>query len=80
MIAEDNSTPDRLQAGVYAKSFEVAMRAGIELHFGGVLVNGPSKWRPDHMPCGGVKRSGIGREGPSYAIEHISKPLMLVLG
>jgi acyl-CoA reductase-like NAD-dependent aldehyde dehydrogenase len=80
VIALANSTPYGLQAGVYTKSLDVALRAGAELRFGGVIVNGPSRWRLDHMPYGGVKRSGIGREGPRYAIEDMSELRMLVLG
>ena len=80
VIDKANSTPYGLQAGVYTKSLEVAMRAGTELRFGGIIVNGPSRWRLDHMPYGGVKRSGVGREGPRHAIEDMSELRMLVLG
>jgi acyl-CoA reductase-like NAD-dependent aldehyde dehydrogenase len=80
VITQANSTPYGLQAGVYTKSLDVAIRAGTELRFGGIIVNGPSRWRLDHMPYGGVKRSGIGREGPRYAIEDMSELRMLVLG
>jgi acyl-CoA reductase-like NAD-dependent aldehyde dehydrogenase len=80
VIAKANSTPYGLQAGVYTKSLDVAMRAGRELRFGGVIINGPSRWRLDHMPYGGVKRSGVGREGPRFAIEDMSELRMLVLG
>ena len=69
-----------MQAGVYTKSLDVAMRAGTELRFGGIIVNGPSRWRLDHMSYGGVKRSGISREGPRNAIEDMSELRMLVLG
>jgi acyl-CoA reductase-like NAD-dependent aldehyde dehydrogenase len=80
VIAKANSTPYGLQAGVYTKSLDVALRAGRELRFGGVIINGPSRWRLDHMPYGGVKRSGVGREGPRFAIEDMSELRMLVLG
>ena len=50
------------------------------MRFGGIIVNGPSRSRLDHMPYGGVKRSGAGREGPRYAIEDMSELRMLVLG
>lgn len=80
VIDKANSTPYGLQAGVYTRSLEVAMRAGTELRFGGIIVNGPSRWRLDHMPYGGVKRSGVGREGPRHAIEDMSELRMLVLG
>jgi len=80
VIAQANSTPYGLQAGVYTRSLDVALRAGTELRFGGVIINGPSRWRLDHMPYGGVKKSGIGREGPKHAIEDMSELRMLVLG
>lgn len=80
VIALANSTPYGLQAGVYTKSLELAMRAGNELRFGGIVINGPSRWRLDHMPYGGVKRSGVGREGPRFAIEDMTELRMLVLG
>lgn len=80
VIAKANSLPYGLQAGVYTRSLELAMRAGAELRFGGIVINGPSRWRLDHMPYGGVKRSGIGREGPRYAIEDMSELRMLILG
>ncbi|HVO90942.1 MAG TPA: aldehyde dehydrogenase family protein [Casimicrobiaceae bacterium] len=80
VIERANSTPYGLQAGVYTKSLDLALRAGTQLRFGGVIINGPSRWRLDHMPYGGVKRSGVGREGPRYAIEDMSELRMLVLG
>ena len=80
VMALANSTPYGLQVGVYTRSLEVAMRAGSELRFGGIIVNGPSRWRLDFMPYGGVKHSGVGREGPRYAIEDMSELRMLVLG
>ena len=61
-------------------AFVNPLRAGNELRFGGIVINGPSRWRLDHMPYGGVKRSGIGREGPRFAIEDMSELRMLVLG
>jgi acyl-CoA reductase-like NAD-dependent aldehyde dehydrogenase len=40
---------------------------------GGVIINGTSTWRTDQMPYGGVKASGIGREGPRYAIRDMTE-------
>jgi acyl-CoA reductase-like NAD-dependent aldehyde dehydrogenase len=79
-IAEANATPYGLQAGLFTNAMDVILKAGRRLRFGGVIVNGVSRWRLDHMPYGGVKRSGIGREGPKYAIEDMTELRMLVLG
>ena len=45
-----------------------------------MVVNDVSGWRADHLPYGGVKRSGLGREGVRYAIEGMTELRMLVLG
>jgi acyl-CoA reductase-like NAD-dependent aldehyde dehydrogenase len=79
-IADANATPYGLQAGLFTNAMDVILKAGRKLRFGGVIVNGASRWRLDHMPYGGVKRSGIGREGPKYAIEDMTELRMLVLG
>ena len=49
------------------------------LEVGGVIVNDVSAWRIDHMPYGGVKDSGLGREGPRYAIEEMTEPKIVVI-
>lgn len=74
-----NATPYGLQAGLFTNSMDVVMKAMRKLRFGGIIVNGPSRWRLDHMPYGGVKRSGIGREGPKFAIEDMTELRMIVL-
>ena len=51
----------------------------VELEFGGVIVNDVNIWRVDHMPYGGVKGSGFGREGLRYAIREQTEPKLLVL-
>lgn len=68
-----NDTPYGLQAGIFTSSLEVAMRAARELEFGGVIVNDSSAYRADLMPYGGVKGSGIGREGPRYALQEMTE-------
>ena len=40
---------------------------------GNIMINWPSRWRVDHMPSGGIKDSGIGKEGPRYAIEELTE-------
>lgn len=68
-----------LQAGVFTRDLQAAFRAYRELEVGGVIVNDISSWRVDHMPYGGVKDSGFGREGLRYAIEEMTEPKLLVL-
>jgi glyceraldehyde-3-phosphate dehydrogenase (NADP+) len=46
---------------------------------GGVIVNDVPTWRIDQMPYGGVKDSGVGREGPRYTIEEMTEPKLLVI-
>jgi acyl-CoA reductase-like NAD-dependent aldehyde dehydrogenase len=74
-----NDTPFGLQAGVFTRDIGRAMSAWDELEFGGVLINEVSTFRVDHMPYGGVKASGVGREGVRYAIEDMTERRLLVI-
>lgn len=67
-----------LQAGIYTENVRTAMNATKKLHVGGVLINDIPTFRVDHMPYGGVKESGVGREGIKYAIEEMTE-LKLVI-
>jgi acyl-CoA reductase-like NAD-dependent aldehyde dehydrogenase len=67
-----NGTRYGLQAGIYTNHIERAFRAARKLRVGGVLINDVPTFRADHMPYGGVKESGIGREGPLYAIHEMT--------
>ena len=78
-FAYANDTRFGLQAGIFTKSLDVAMAAARKLHFGGVIVNDASSYRADNMPYGGVKSSGVGREGPKYAIEDLTELRTVVL-
>jgi acyl-CoA reductase-like NAD-dependent aldehyde dehydrogenase len=78
-IAAVNDSPWGLQAGIYTRSLDVAMRAAREIRVGGLNVNGPSRGRTDVQPYGGVKQSGWGREGPRYAIEEMTDLRMVTL-
>lgn len=75
-----NDTPFGLQAGVFTGSLDTALRALRAIRTGTVVINGPSRWRVYHMPYGGVKASGWGREGPRYAVEDMTEERLLVLG
>lgn len=70
--------PLGLQCGIYTKSLETAMAAARRLRSGAVIINGSSTWRTDQMPYGGVKNSGIGREGPHYAIREMTEGRLIV--
>jgi len=62
-----------LQAGIFTRDLGVVERAADEIDVGGLIVNDVSTFRIDHMPYGGVKESGSGREGLRYAIEEMTE-------
>jgi acyl-CoA reductase-like NAD-dependent aldehyde dehydrogenase len=68
-----------LQAGVFTRDLRKALRAWDECEVGGVIIGDIPSFRADHMPYGGVKDSGFGREGVRYAIEDMTEIRMLVL-
>jgi acyl-CoA reductase-like NAD-dependent aldehyde dehydrogenase len=68
-----SASPYGLQCGIFTRSIETGLRAVRSLRVGGVIINGTSTWRTDQMPYGGVKASGIGREGPRYAIRDMTE-------
>jgi acyl-CoA reductase-like NAD-dependent aldehyde dehydrogenase len=72
-IERANATPYGLQAGIFTPDIERAFRAARKLEVGGVMINDIPMFRVDHMPYGGVKESGTGREGPRYAIEEMTE-------
>ncbi|HLO11831.1 MAG TPA: aldehyde dehydrogenase family protein [Pseudoneobacillus sp.] len=68
-----NDSDYGLQAGVYTSNLPHAFQAVKQLHVGGVMINDIPTFRVDHMPYGGVKLSGMGREGIKYAIEEMTE-------
>ena len=78
-LREVNRSAFGLQAGVFTGNLEHALRAFDEIEAGGVIVNDVPTWRIDQMPYGGVKDSGLGREGPRYTIEEMTEPKLLVI-
>jgi glyceraldehyde-3-phosphate dehydrogenase (NADP+) len=74
-----NDSSFGLQAGVFTNSFEKAMVAWENIEAGGVVINDIPTYRIDHMPYGGVKDSGLGREGLRYAIEDMTEPRLMVI-
>jgi glyceraldehyde-3-phosphate dehydrogenase (NADP+) len=68
-----------LQAGVFTQDVNKVFHAFRHLEVGAVLVNEIPTFRPEHMPYGGVKDSGLGREGLRISIEEMTEPRFLVL-
>ena len=68
-----------LQAGLYTKDINKAFKAFRKLEVGGVIINDVPTYRADHMPYGGIKESGLGREGLKYAIEEMTEMKTLVI-
>jgi acyl-CoA reductase-like NAD-dependent aldehyde dehydrogenase len=76
-IARVNNSRFGLQAGVFTNTLSHVMTAYRGLEVGGVMVNDVPTYRIDHMPYGGVKESGFGREGVKYAIEEMTELKLL---
>lgn len=77
-ITKVNESAYGLQAGVYTNSFAHVRQAHDELEVGGVIINSVPGFRVDSMPYGGIKDSGLGREGVRYAMEEMSEPRLIV--
>lgn len=75
--ARVNDSEFGLQAGVFTNDINNIFSAYRELHVGGVIINDFPTYRIDHMPYGGVKDSGFGREGVRYAIEEMTEMKLL---
>jgi acyl-CoA reductase-like NAD-dependent aldehyde dehydrogenase len=78
-LARVNDSVFGLQAGVFTRDLYRAMRAWDALEVGGVVIGDVPSWRVDHMPYGGVKDSGLGREGIRFAMEDMSEVRLLVI-
>ena len=76
-VAEINASRFGLQCGVFTSSLEHTLVAHDELDVGGVIVNDVPTWRIDPMPYGGVKESGLGREGLRWSIDDMTEPRLL---
>lgn len=78
-IARANAVDFGLQAGIFTTDIRSAFRAIDELDCGGVMVNDSSDYRIDAMPFGGVKGSGLGREGVRFTLEAMTEPKVVCL-
>ena len=77
-IRDISESPFGLQCGVFTDSTQRAMMLARRLRTGGVIINGTSTWRTDQLAYGGVKDSGIGREGPRYAIRDMTEERLIL--
>jgi acyl-CoA reductase-like NAD-dependent aldehyde dehydrogenase len=71
-IEQANNSNYGLQSGIFTTNLNTAMKAVKKFRTGGVIINDASTFRADAMPYGGIKDSGIGKEGPRYAIEEMT--------
>ncbi len=78
-LRQVNASAFGLQAGIFTNDLSKVLRAWDQLEVGGVVINDVPSWRVDNMPYGGVKDSGLGREGIRYAIEDMTEPRLLVM-
>jgi acyl-CoA reductase-like NAD-dependent aldehyde dehydrogenase len=78
-IDKVNASSFGLQAAVFTNDARAIFRAFRDLEVGGVILNDSSAYRMDHMPYGGAKQSGFGREGVRYAIEEMTELKLLAL-
>jgi acyl-CoA reductase-like NAD-dependent aldehyde dehydrogenase len=79
MIEEVNSTQFGLAAGLFTQDVMRAMQGARRLHVGIVHINEASSSRVDLMPFSGVKQSGLGREGPRYAIQELTEERLITI-
>jgi acyl-CoA reductase-like NAD-dependent aldehyde dehydrogenase len=78
-LAEVNDSEFGLQAGIFTRDLYKAQKAWDTLDVGGVVIGDVPSWRVDHMPYGGVKDSGLGREGIRFAIEDMTEIRLMVI-
>ena len=79
VLKDINTSKFGLQAGIFTRDLYKAQKAWNTLEVGGVVIGDVPSWRVDHMPYGGVKDSGIGREGIRYAIEDMTELRLMVI-
>ena len=78
-IAQANSTNYGLSTAIFTENLDWAMKFALEAEAGNIHLNWGTQWRADLMPYGGLKDSGMGKEGPKYAVEEMTETKMVVL-
>ena len=74
-----NDTRYGLSSGIFTQDIDRALRFANEVETGNVHINWGPQWRADLMPYGGLKDSGMGKEGPRYAVEEMTELKMVVV-
>ncbi len=77
-IAMANDTNYGLSAAIFTQNIDWAMKFAREVDSGNLMINSGPQWRADLMPYGGVKDSGMGKEGPRYAVEEMTELKMVI--
>ncbi len=78
-LRQANDTKFGLQVGVFTKDIDRVLKAVKRLNFGGVIINDTPNFRTDHMPYGGNRQSGLGREGVKFAMEDMTNIQMVAI-
>jgi glyceraldehyde-3-phosphate dehydrogenase (NADP+) len=78
-LKQMNNSSYGLQAGIFTRDAKLIFDAYEALEVGAVMAGDVPTFRIDHMPYGGIKDSGLGREGLRYAIEEMTEPKLLVM-
>ena len=73
-IKEANSLPYGLLTAIFTSNVDIAFKAVYELDCGGVMINDSTDYRLDSMPFGGIKYSGLGREGLKFSLQEMTEP------
>ena len=77
-IALANDSRYGLSAGIFTQNLDWAMKFAREVESGNLMINAGPQWRADLMPYGGLKESGMGKEGPAYAVLEMTELKMVV--
>jgi acyl-CoA reductase-like NAD-dependent aldehyde dehydrogenase len=77
-IALANATNYGLSAAIFTQNIDWAMKFVREVESGNLMVNWGTQWRADLMPYGGLKESGMGKEGPKYAVQEMTELKMAI--
>ena len=76
-IERANNVDYGLQAGIFTRDLQTAFHAAEKLESGAVMINDSTDYRIDAMPFGGVKGSGLGREGIKFALQEMTEPKLV---
>ena len=77
-IAMANDTNYGLSAAIFTQNIDWAMKFAREVDSGNLMINSGPQWRADLMPYGGLKESGMGKEGPKYAVQEMTELKMVI--